>query len=56
MAQIATWLPGRGAAEQKGLELARRLSPFQTTIGLVGLASAGVWLLYWIGIFHVGGF
>jgi hypothetical protein len=40
MPQIAKWLPGEGAAEQKGMELSKKLAPYQVTIGIVGLVSA----------------
>ena len=46
MPQIAKWIPGEGGAEQKGLELSKKLGPYQVVIGLVGLASAALWLLY----------
>src|SRR4029079_7581450 len=40
MPQIAKWLPGEGAAEQKGMELSRKLAPYQVILGLIGLAAA----------------
>jgi hypothetical protein len=43
MPQIAKWMPG---AEQKGLELSRKLAPFQVVLGLLGIACSLVWLLY----------
>jgi hypothetical protein len=46
MPQIAQWLPGESAAEQKGKELSRKLAPYQVIIGLVGLASALLIVLY----------
>jgi hypothetical protein len=50
MPQISKWIPGENAAEQKGMELSKKLAPYQVIIGLVGLASALLWLLYWLGI------
>jgi len=50
MPQIAKWLPGVGAAEQKGMELSRKLAPFQGVLGVVGLAAALLALLYRLGI------
>jgi hypothetical protein len=50
MPQIAKWLPGEGGAEQKGMELSRKLAPYQVTIGLIGLASALLALLYQLRI------
>lgn len=46
MPQIAKWIPGQAAAEQKGMELSQKLAPFQVIIGLVGIGSALIWLLY----------
>jgi hypothetical protein len=46
MPQIAQWLPGNGVAEQKGMELSRQLAPFQGIIGLIGLATGLLVLLY----------
>src|ERR1041385_4098645 len=37
MPQIAKWMPGEGAAEQKGLALSQKLAPYQTLIGIIGL-------------------
>jgi hypothetical protein len=53
MPQISKWMPGDSAAEQKGLELSRKLAPYQVILGLIGLASALLWLLYWLGIMSV---
>src|SRR5262245_42796826 len=50
MPQIAKWMPGDGATEQKGMELSKKLAPYQGTIGLVGLAAALLALLYRLGI------
>ena len=46
MPQIAKWLPGEGPAEQKGMELSRKLAPYQILIGLIGLAAALLMILY----------
>jgi len=46
MPQIAKWMPAQGPAEQKGMELAKQLAPFQVIIGLVGIGAALIWLLY----------
>jgi hypothetical protein len=50
MPQIAKWIPGEGAAEQKGQELSKKLAPYQVIIGLVGIGAALVYLLYRFGI------
>lgn len=50
MPQIAKWLPGQAAAEQKGMELSNKLAPFQVIIGLVGLGAALLLILYRFGM------
>ena len=54
MPQIAKWLPGEGGAEQKGMELSKKLAPYQVIIGLIGLASALLMLLYRFSILRIG--
>jgi len=46
MPQIAKWIPGDSSAEQKALELTRKIAGFQVLIGLIGLAASLVVLLY----------
>jgi hypothetical protein len=50
MPQIAKWMPGNAAAEQKGNELMAKLAPYQVILGLVGLATGLLVLLYQFGI------
>jgi hypothetical protein len=50
MPQIAKWLPGEGATEQKGMELSKKLAPYQVIIGIIGLVSALLMVLYRFGI------
>lgn len=50
MPQIAKWMPGEGGAEQKGMELSKKLAPFQVIIGLVGIGSSLLALLFAWGI------
>lgn len=45
MPQIAKWMPGDGGAEQKGMELAKKLAPFQVVLGIVGVVAALLVLL-----------
>lgn len=54
MPQIAKWAPGEGAAEQKGMELSRKLAPFQLILGIVALASGLLSLLYELRILKIG--
>ena len=46
MPQIAKWVPGEGPAEQKGMELSKKLAPYQILIGIVGLVAALLMILY----------
>lgn len=48
MPQIAKWMPGEGAAEQKGMELAKKLAGFQVLLGVIGLSCA-----LWFYVFAV---
>ena len=52
MPQIAKWMPGNNNAEQKGMELSRKLAPFQVILGLIGIGSSLIFLLY---RFHILG-
>ena len=45
MPQIAKWIPGEGNAEHKGMELSKKLAPFQAIIGLIGIISSLMVLL-----------
>lgn len=53
MPQIAKWMPGNAKAEQKGMELSAKLAPFQLIIGLVGIGSTLIFLLYRFGILNI---
>jgi len=50
MTQIAKWLPGHAAAEQKGRELSNKLAPYQLIIGVIGLGAALLLFLYRFGM------
>jgi hypothetical protein len=52
MPQIAKWMPGNNNAEQKGMELSKKLAPYQVILGLIGIGSALIFLLY---RFHILG-
>ena len=54
MPQIAKWMPGDGGAEQKGMELSKKLAPFQVIIGLIGILAGFLMLLYRFGILTFG--
>lgn len=55
MPQIAKWIPGESPAEQKALELSQTIAPYQVILGLLGLASALVYLLFRFNVIHVHG-
>jgi len=52
MPQIAKWMPGNANAEQKGMELSKKLAPYQVILGLIGIGSSLIFLLY---RFHILG-
>jgi len=52
MPQIAKWIPGDSPAEQKALEFSKKVAPYQTLLGGVGIASAVIYLLYRWSILH----
>lgn len=56
MPQIWKWMPGHGAAEQKGIELTKQLAPYQVIIGLVGVGASLIYLLYRFGILNTAGY
>ncbi len=51
MPLIATWIPGESAAEQRAMEMQKKVVPFQTIIGFIGIVAA-VLLLYYYFKFH----
>lgn len=53
MPQIAKWIPGDSPAEQKALELSQKVAPYQVVLGLLGLASALIYLLFRFNIIHI---
>jgi hypothetical protein len=50
MPQIAKWLPGESSAEQKAVELSKKVAPYQVLLGIVLMVCSLVQLLYWLGI------
>ena len=46
MPQIAKWMPGEGPTEQKGMELAKKLAPFQGVLGIIGIVAGLLMVLY----------
>jgi hypothetical protein len=50
MPQLVKWMPGTGAAEQKGMALMNKLAPYQVILGVGGIAASLIYLAYRIGI------
>lgn len=46
MPQIAKWIPGESAAETKASDFAKKVAPYQVILGLIGLGSSLLYLLY----------
>ena len=53
MPQIAKWMPGNPAAEQKGMALTQKLAPYQVMLGLGGIVASLIFLLYRFGILSI---
>jgi hypothetical protein len=54
MPLIAKWIPGDSPAEEKAEAMAKKVAPFQVTIGIVGFISAILFLLYTLKILKIG--
>jgi hypothetical protein len=52
MPQIAKMIPGDSSAEQKALDLAQKVAPFQVLLGLIGIAASLLFLLYRYNVIH----
>ena len=52
MPQIAKWIPGDSSAEQKALDLSKKVAPYQVILGLVAIISSVLYLLYRFNIIH----
>lgn len=50
MPQIAKWVPGESSAEQKALDLSRKIAPIQMIVGVVALVSGVLFLLMELNI------
>jgi len=53
MPQIAKMIPGNSPAEQKATELMQKIAPYQVLLGLIGIASSIVFLLYRFNVIHM---
>ena len=50
MPQIAKWIPGESSAEQKALELSKKVAPYQVMLGIISFVASLVTLLYMLEI------
>ena len=50
MPQIAKWIPGESSAENKALELSKKIAPIQMIVGVIALVSGLLFLLMELGI------
>lgn len=50
MPQIAKWIPGESSAEQKALELSRKVAGYQVLLGIISLVASLITLLYMLRI------
>ena len=50
MPQIAKWIPGESSAEQKAVELSKKVAPYQVILGIISVISSLVVLLYLLKI------
>ena len=50
MPQIAKWIPGESSAEQKALELSKKVAPYQVMLGIISFVASLITLLYMLEI------
>ncbi len=53
MPQIAKWIPGDSPAEQKAVEMQKKLGAYSTIVGFVGIVCGVLLLLYLLEILKV---
>ncbi len=47
MPLIAKWIPGESPIEQRAMEMQKKIGPYQTILGFVGIAAAIILLRYY---------
>jgi hypothetical protein len=52
MPQIAKMIAGRSPADHKALEISHEIAPYQIILGLIGMVSALLFLLYRCNVVH----
>ncbi|HEY5923217.1 MAG TPA: hypothetical protein VIV11_16170 [Kofleriaceae bacterium] len=50
MPQIAKWIPGDSSAEQKAVELSKKVAPYQVMLGIILFVASLLQLLYQVKI------
>ncbi|HEY8145896.1 MAG TPA: hypothetical protein VIG06_24615 [Kofleriaceae bacterium] len=53
MPQIAKWIPGDSPAEQKAIDMQRKLGAYSTIVGFIGIVCGVLVLLYLLEILKV---
>jgi hypothetical protein len=53
MPQIAKWIPGESSAEQKAVELSKKVAPFQVLLGIIAVVSSLITMLYMFKILKI---
>lgn len=53
MPQIVKWIPGESSAEQKALDISRKVAPYQVLLGIVSLVASLLMLLYMFKILKI---
>jgi hypothetical protein len=53
MPQIVKWIPGESSAEQKALDISKKVAPYQVLLGIVALVASLVMLLYQFKILSI---
>jgi hypothetical protein len=53
MPQIAKWIPGATSAEQKAVELSKKVAPYQVVLGIVSVISSLITMLYMFKILSI---
>ena len=50
--QIVKWIPGDSPAEQKAMDVQKKLAPYQALLGVLGIVSGALMLYYWFKFRH----
>ncbi len=49
---IAKWIPGESAAEQRAMDVQKKIVPYQTLLGFIGIGAAVILLYYYFKLPH----